>query len=148
MLALGLGGCAGLAVQGRGLVRVEGDVVTLAASSGRTRALRLDGDEVVLRAAEGLLVEVEGTLRRGDIDVDRWTIVEGPHGLAAFVGRLRADGSGLWLDRGAGDAALRLDDSLAPAPDAVGRLVLVEGAVDGPYAVRALAWRVLEARTP
>lgn len=129
-------------------MRVEGDAVSLAASSGRTRALRLDGDEVALRWADGLLVEVEGTLRRGDIDVDRWTIVEGPHGLSAFVGRLRADRSGLWLDRDGGEAALRLDDSLAPAPDAVGRLVLVEGAVDGPYAVRALAWRVLDGPAP
>lgn len=141
-LTLLLAGCT-LPVSARGLVSAAEGGLVITASNGKSRPLAVNAEVAALTHTEGLLVEVEGLLRRGVIEVDTFRIVEGPHGMAAYVGRLIETPTGLWLEQPGGQPSVRLDDRQVPAPNAVGRVVLVEGLVDADDTVHVVAWLLL-----
>lgn len=146
--ALWLAGCS-LAVSARGLIRPLGEGVEIAAPNGKTRPLVLAGESELLRRAEGSLVEVEGTLRAGAIEVEGFRFVEGPHGLAAYVGTLRSDARRVWLEVPGGGPPLTLQLGFAPLPDdAPGAVVLVEGAAIGGDTLAVVGVRVLQPARP
>lgn len=76
--------------------------------------------------------------------MEGWRIVEGPHGLAAYVGTLRSDARRVWLELDAGGPPVLLRLGITPLPEgAVGSKVLVEGPAVGPEELQVVAVRVL-----
>lgn len=138
-LALWLSGCA-LAVQARGPVSVGADgrpVIT--GTNGKSRPLTVP-TRSPLRHLDGQLVELEGILRKGAIEVTTFDIEEGRSGLPAYTGRVRIDGEGyVWLDDGQTGAMYRMDGGLEDDVAAlVGQDALVEGVVVGAMAIRPM----------
>ncbi len=148
-LLLGMQACT-YAVTAKGRLETMDDGSTrIGSSNGESREVRLVGEAVPLLRAGGMLVEIEGTLRRGAIDVEAWRIVEGPRGLAAYVGRLLADDKRVWLELRDGAGAVTVHLGIAPLPQgALGSLVVVEGPARGPAELQAVSVTVLEPAGP
>ncbi|MCB9663546.1 MAG: hypothetical protein H6732_05520 [Alphaproteobacteria bacterium] len=132
-----------LPVTASGLLAERGPETWIEAPSGKARPL--SGAEVErLRHLAGLVVDVEGTLRRGAIEVESWSILQGPLGFEAHVGLVDAGVSGVVLREVGTGKVLGLHGDPAEALwDEVGQWVLVEGIVDGPLRVRVMGWRPL-----
>jgi hypothetical protein len=138
-----LQGCL-VPVMATGTLEAHPDAVWIRASNDKARPLKLDEASAPLARADGLLVELEGTLRHGAIDVERWRIVEGPHGMQAWVGRVVVDPTGRLALEVPDNGTWRLRGPLLDAlGGAEGGIVLVEGMVDGPMTIQALDWRPL-----
>lgn len=141
-LLLGLSGCA-LPVSATGSVSMRGPETWISATSGEERMLV--GDEVeLLQYLTGLDVVLEGTLRRGAIEVGSWTVYQGPLGFEAHVGLIEAGMGGPVLREARSGQLLGLHgDPAEDLWDEQGRWVLVEGIVDGPLRLRVMGWRPL-----
>lgn len=141
-LSQALTGCA---VTMTGLVVERGAGVALQEPDGHELRLVVTGESLPMRNLEGHLARVEGRRAFGTLTVTDWQVLEGLHGLQAWVGELRWHGAQLGvLDRNSGGFYL-LDESaneaLAPLVDGV---VLVEGYVVGPNRVKVVAYRDLQ----
>jgi hypothetical protein len=102
-----------------------------------------------LRYLDGHLVEVEGRGTKRAIDVSRWTLVEGLHGISAWAGVLIADGPRLLLEDAGNGVTVALDRQAAgELLPFVGRPVLIEGYVEGTMGVKVLYWRALFPEDP
>jgi len=132
-------GCT-FAVSARGPVSMGADgrpVIT--GTNGKSRPLTVPARSV-LNHLDGQFVELEGTLRKGAIDVETYDIEEGRSGFPVYTGRVRIDADGfVWLDDPQTGAMYRMDggeeDSVA---ELVGKRALVEGVVVGAMAVRPM----------
>ena len=126
-------------------MEVVPEEVRITGTNGRVREVRAVGPAAPLAKAEGLLVTLEGTWRRGAIDVDTWRIEEGPHGMPAYVGRAQWQGDDLVLRRLDESETIVLWGEISDVlEEETGRLVLVEGVVVGPYEIEVTDVRFLE----
>lgn len=142
-LAWSAGGCA-IPVRAQGVVRpVDGEVM-IAGGSGKARPLHLTGRATPLQYLDGHVVELEGRLRRGAIDVERWQVTEGLHGLPVWVGEVVEVGGRLGLFMPEAGATTPIDPENAPElTPFVGRLLLVEGWFDTSVGVHVAFFRPL-----
>ncbi len=149
VLLLALQACTYVVTAKGRLETLDDGSTRIGSSNGESREVRLVGEAAVLARAGGMLVEIDGTLRRGAIDVEAWRIVEGPRGLAAYVGRLLANEKRVWLELRDGAGAVTVHLGIAPLPEgALGSLVVVEGAARGPAELQAVSVTVLEPAGP
>ena len=139
-------GCAVTARAVGRVVQVDGEPWLETSQGDRARLQWRASNEGAAGLAflEGHLVEVEGRGSRRAIEVSRWTLVEGLHGISAWAGLLVADGPRLLLEDAGNGVTIALDveaaRELAPF---VGRRVLIEGYVEGTMGVKVLYWRAL-----
>lgn len=139
-----LSGCA-VAVQARGTVAPGQDGRPwIQAINGKERPL-MAGRHHVLHHLDGEFVRLEGTLRRGAIEVERLSVEEGRSGMPVYLGFCRVDrDGGVYVDDPSGSITHRvvgpLIDELA---DAAGEPVLVEGFVVGRLTVEAMRVTVI-----
>src|SRR5688572_10797091 len=105
----------GCAVHTVGFVQVTDGTTALLLPDGREPTLALlDEEAEPLRHLDAWLLEIDGTRRLGSIRVKEWRAIEGPHGMAAWVGPIQSlggDGVGLF-DRNS-NALYVLDDASA-----------------------------------
>lgn len=134
----------GCAWKGEGLVAHHGLGTTVTTPTGGRLKLVLGESDRALAHLDGHLVMLEGRRAFGSLRVTDWSVPEGTHGMAAWVGRLERRGVQLGLqDRNSG-AYYLLDSASWPVlSGAVGQEVLVEGYVDGPHEVKVMFYRVL-----
>jgi hypothetical protein len=136
-----LGGCAW---KGEGLIEGRPLGPVLMTSTGQELRLVLGEQDRSLAELDGHLVMIEGRRALGALQVREWTLPEGVHGMAAWVGRLERRGAQLGLlDRNSGAYYVLDPDAWDALEGAVGAEVLVEGYVDGPHRVKVLWYRVL-----
>jgi hypothetical protein len=144
-------GCAVTARAVGRVVQVDGEPWLETSQGDRARLRWRPSSEGAegLGFLDGHLVEVEGRGSKRAIEVSRWTIVEGLHGISAWAGVLVADGPRLLLEDAGNGVTLGLDAEasreLAPL---VGRRVLIEGYVEGTMGVKVLYWRALFPEPP
>lgn len=116
-------------VRATGLVSTVEGALTIQGSNGKSRPLLAEGDAAALHWLDGLLVDLDGTLRKGVIEVASWRITEGPHGLSAWTGIVVKTPRGYALDVHDQGGRLTLGRS-ASLEAHLGRPVLIEGLVD------------------
>jgi hypothetical protein len=115
----------------------------ITSSTGVVRPLALEPGSGPLAYLDGHLVKLEGTWRRGHIEVGDWRVMEGLHGLPVWVGVVRA-GPRLSLFVPDSGVTYNLDqDASSELAGWVGRTVLVEGYVEGGVGIRVMYYRPL-----
>lgn len=144
-LAILLTSACAFPVRATGLIRWTGEEVLIAGSNGVSRPIHQTPTSQPLRYADGLLVSLDGTWRKGGIEVGTWHVDEGPTGLSSWVGTVvRSGADGIVLVPREGGPSLGLTGMMVPAMRGeVGELVFVEGLIDGPMRVQVLSWRPL-----
>lgn len=114
---------------------------------GNVFHLRLVGqDSAPLHYLDGHTAEVHGTRVLHNVHVTDWQVIEGLHGMPAWIGVLesRVGQLGL-LDRNSHAYYLLDREANDTLSRYVGQMVLVEGYVDGAQRVRVVYFRVLAA---
>ncbi len=136
---------AGCAAQTMGIVHPAAPRgVVLDTPQGERYRLGLPRDAHPMRWLDGHLVEVEGTRIFKHLRVEGWSVLEGRHGLPVWVGPIEVRGSQVGMqDRNSGSFVF-LDERAVPvlSPHA-GRVVLVEGYVEGAHRIRVVYFRIL-----
>lgn len=136
---------SGCAVTLTGLVVDRGAGVALQESDGHELRLVLSGDALPMQNLQGHLARVQGRRGLGAVAVTDWQVLEGVHGLQAWVGELRWHGAQLGLvDRNSGGFYLLDDGAVSTLAPLVEGVVLVEGYVVGPNRVKVVAYRDLD----
>jgi hypothetical protein len=131
-------------VRAIGVVTNEGPRTVITSNEGRSRSLALKGPHVAMRYLDGHEVDLEGLWRGGAINVDRWRVSQGLHGLPAWVGELRRTPNGLVLHVLADDVSIPVDEDSADILDPfVGRMVLIEGFLEVSVGLRVMFYRPL-----
>ncbi|MBA2320792.1 MAG: hypothetical protein H0V89_06520 [Deltaproteobacteria bacterium] len=139
----------GCAVRLRGVIEAPEGTARLRLLDGHSLRLIAAGPAAGLGSLDGSWVEITGQRTLGTVRVAWWTVTEGPHGFPAYVGVLQPFGSQLGLEDRASGATLLLDDAAVAAlwPER-GRLVVLEGYIDGPHRLHVTWSKVVEdART-
>lgn len=145
LLPVVLAGCT-FAVAARGPIHMGEDgrpVIT--GTNGKSRPLTVP-TRSPLNHLDGQFVELEGTLRKGAIEVESYDIEEGRSGFPVYMGRVRIDQDGfVWIDDPQSGAMYRMDGGEEDAvADLVGKQALVEGVVVGAMAIRPMVVVPLE----
>lgn len=143
VLGIAAGGCA---FHAEGLVGPEGDVTVLNTLDGERYRLALETEDA--RPLAHLLnhtTAIDGTRVFRVVHVTDWKVLEGLHGMPAWVGVLQEQGGrrlGI-ADRNS-EAFYVLDEGATDVlrPE-LGKVVLVEGYVEGPHQVHVVYYRVL-----
>lgn len=134
---------AGCSVAHTGLVEVE-DRVRLRLREGGTRTLSARGPAAPLAHLDGFIVAIEGQHGLGPVDVASWRVIESPSGSAPFVGTVRFEERGTWIELRNGEGGVGIDETAAEALEPHrGQLVVVDGVVEGAQRIRVLYYRVL-----
>ena len=132
------GGCAVSLV---GVVEPAERGMVLSTVEGHEHRLLLDGPSRPIQALDGHLVEVEGRKVCRRVHVEEWRVLEGPHGLATWAGRVVAYGVQIGIEDHESGAVYFVDDLAAEKlRPYLGEIVVVEGYVDGPHRIRVLYW--------
>jgi hypothetical protein len=128
-----------------GLVRPVDDTTTLEDIDGFTyRLILTDADAAPLHYLDGHTADVWGTRLFHNVHVTDWKVIEGLHGMPAWVGTLEEKGVQLAiLDRNSKAWYVLDRDATESLEPYVGKVVLVEGYVDGAQRVRVVYFRVL-----
>lgn len=136
--------CA-LSAHRTGLVSNVDGVVRLTESTGRGLEIQARGSAAPLAKLDGCVVEVRGPRLGKRLYPTRWSVQDAGDGWPPFVGILHRFG-GNWLidDQTTGRQITLSPLSVAALASAEGKLVLVQGFVDGPEQVRVVGWRLLE----
>jgi hypothetical protein len=135
---------AGCAFHGAGLVHPGDNGTTLNEMDGKEIALRLDEDSAPLGFLDGHSVDIEGRRFGGRVHVTSWTVLDGLHGMPVWVGQVMRAGSGIGVDdRNSGVFHYVDEDAAVTLAPWIGRMVLVEGYIDGPHKIHATSWRPL-----
>ena len=137
----------GCAVHTVGFVQVTDGTTSLLLPDGREPTLALlDEGAEPLRHLDAWLLEIDGTRRLQSIRVKEWRAIEGPHGMAAWVGHVQTLGGGKVgiHDRGS-DALYVLDPASADRLRGVpGALVAAEAWVVGPQSLEVVHLAVID----
>jgi hypothetical protein len=119
--------------------------VQLVGGNGRAERLVLSAAASPLAALEGHLVDLQGYKALGAIRVGQWRVVEGPNGMAVWIGRVQPSKKGVAVvDSTTGDVLAvdpRTASQLAPL---VGERVAIEGYVEGYARVAVVSWVALD----
>lgn len=138
-------GCS-YAVSATGLMSWTGDELRITGANGKYRPIAPTQGAEPLRWTDGMIVDVDGVLRKGAIEVDTWRIIEGPFGFTPWVGEVGQRDGELMLYDSLNRLSLTLTgDATAGLEAHVGKLVLVEGITIGPNRARVMGWRALHA---
>jgi hypothetical protein len=128
-----------------GLVRPTDEGTVLETPTGDQFRVVTAGQAAPLAALDGHTTEVWGTRISRRVHVTDWKVLEGLHGLPAWVGELDQRGIMIGVqDRNSGAYYLVDPDSAETLKPYVGKTVLLEGYVEGAHRVRVLYFRVLE----
>jgi len=117
---------------------------------GRVRQLEPASDQASeLAFLQGEEVEVEGQGGGGKVKVKTWKLLEGTHGLQAFVGIIRDSPRGLGIEDRTTQAFYTVDQASIPViVDLMGKPVILEGYVEGARALHVVYYRPLVALEP
>ena len=134
----------GCAFKESGLARPSADGVVLDMMDGRQVPLKTDTDSDPLRFLDGHSVHVEGRRVGRAVRVSEWQVLEGLHGMNVWVGPVGRNSGGIGVDDRNSRVFYWVDEEAAAtlAPW-LGKVVLIEGYVDGHHRVHATAWRPL-----
>lgn len=112
-------------------------------TGGRLKLVYGERDRALARLG-GHIVVLEGHKMFRTLKVQSWTVPEGLHGMAAFIGTLERRGVQLGLtDRNSGAFYLLDEDSWQVLAPFEGEEILVEGYVAGPHVVKVMHHQVL-----
>lgn len=129
----------------RGVVTQVDTGPRLMEPEGRLRELRpVAPIAAEIRYLNGEEVLVHGTGLGRKINVERWELLAGTHGLQAFVGDLGASARGFGVNDRTSQAFYTIDE--AAVDDLIawtGRPVIIEGYVEGAQAIRVVYYRPL-----
>jgi hypothetical protein len=111
---------------------------------GEHYRLALPADARPLAHLDGHTTVIDGTRTFDVVRVTDWKVPEGLHGMPAWVGRLEEQGVQVGLLDRNSEAFYLVDAGAADLlrPD-VGKVVLLEGYVEGPHRVHVVYYRVL-----
>lgn len=130
--------------RGEGLIHSRPLGAIVQTSTGPELRLVLAERDRALAQLDGHIALLEGRRAFGALRVTRWTVPQGLHGMAAWVGPLDRRGVQLGItDRNSGAYYVLDRDAWPTLSGAVGQEVLVEGYVAGPHEVKVLWYRVL-----
>ncbi len=142
VVALLLAGCPFHEV---GLVYPGEEGTVLDTEHGERVELSTAGEDAPLAWLDRHTTEVWGNRMSGKVHVTDWKIPEGLHGMPAWVGELELRGAQLGLqDRNSGAYYLVDHESFSTLTPYVGRMILIEGYIDGAHRVKVMFFRVLE----
>lgn len=143
VLGIATGGCA---FHAEGLVGPEGAVTVLNTLDGERYRLALDSEDTrPLAFLQNHTTEIDGTRVFRVVHVTDWKVLEGLHGMPTWVGVLQDQGGrNLGITDRNSDAFYVLDEGATGLlrPE-LGKVVLVEGYVEGPHQVHVVYYRVL-----
>jgi hypothetical protein len=136
----------GCAVHAVGFVKVTDGTTALLLPDGREKTLALlDEESEPLHLLDGWMLELDGHQRVSSLRVRSWRAIEGPHGIAAWVGPVQTLGNGVGILDRASNAVYRLDDaSAAELKGLPGALVAAEAWVVGPQTLQVLHLTILD----
>ena len=135
----------GCAIHTVGFVQVEDGNPALLLPDGREPALALlDREAEPVRHLDGWMVEIDGHRRLASIRVRNWRALEGPHGMAAWVGPVSLYGKGVALLDRSSNALYLLDEKTAARLRGLpGALVAAEAWVVGPQSLEVVHYAVI-----
>ncbi len=137
----------GCALHAVGYVESSGDDVSLMHGDGRTTPLVLIGDdEEPLAKLDGWLLEIDGQRRMdGGLRVRTWRAIEGPHGVAAWVGPVQSYGSVVGIYDETSQVVYGLDEASAVRLRGMpGALVAAEAWVTGTHTLYVIDLVILD----
>jgi hypothetical protein len=137
---------SGCAIHRVGTIEPEdGGIALVSLEGGHERLMLVAGGSEALRQLPHYLVEIDGRKGLGAIQVTRWRALEGPHGMAVYVGPVQRLGVQVGIaDAGSGQL-LVVDEAAARELAAyLGDPVAVEAYVDGAYHLQVVGWVPLE----
>ncbi|MEQ1571514.1 MAG: hypothetical protein ABMA64_38155 [Myxococcota bacterium] len=124
---------------------IERGGVELIATDGSREPLVLVGSATGLRQLDQHLVELDGRKGFGKIQVTAWRALEGPHGLAVYVGPVQRLGVQIGIADPSTGQLLVVDERAARELSPwLGDPVAVEGWIDGPLHLQVVGWVVLD----
>jgi hypothetical protein len=132
-------------VHATGFVEASEDQVRLLGARRGTTIVLL-GDAEPVRKLGGWLVEIDGQRRLdGAVRVRTWRALEGPHGVAAWVGPVQATGGDVGIYDRASDVVYVLDEASAVKLRGLpGALVAAEAWVVGPHQLQVVELTILK----
>jgi hypothetical protein len=142
--ALLLCGCALHAV---GYVASSDDTIELMHGDGRTTPLVLIGEDIEpIEKLDGWLLEMEGQRRiDGGFRVRTWRAIEGPHGVAAWVGPVQSYGTVVGIYDERSQVVYGVDEaSAARLRGLPGALVAAEAWVTGTHSLYVIHLVILD----
>ena len=141
----GLSLATGCAHTAKGILSSTAGGVVVQGLHGEQAKLVLGPKAQPLGALEGYYVEVRGLKGLGALQVESWSVVEGPSALPVWVGPLEVLGARVGLRDHNSGGFYFLDQSTAEAlRNQGGKWVVVEGYVDGPHEIRVMFHRLLD----
>lgn len=135
----------GCAVRQKGLIFVEAGTAYLESVQRERWALKAEDDVQGLSRLDGHLLEVVGRRTGRTIRVSQYTVLEGTHGLAHWVGTIvRNRGNLGLLDVEGSQFRPIVGDQLSALYENIGSLVILEGYIERAGEVRVVYYRILE----
>jgi len=131
-------------VHRKGTIKQHSERIVVEQFDGKMTPLILLGGASPLKFLEGYLVDLQGKKLFNQITVERWRVIQGLHGLTVWTGFVEKLGGQIGLRERTGGIFLQVNESAEGAfAGQIGRLVLVEGYIEGANQIHVVYYRNL-----